>query len=57
VELIAKQDMLNGIKKGDHFEAPDAILVALGFATLAEPVDPPTTPRRVTRRPVTPSTP
>ena len=56
MELIAKQDMLNGIKKGDRFEAPDAILVALGLATIAEPEDSPTPPRRAYyRRPVTPT--
>jgi hypothetical protein len=54
MELIAKQDMLNGVKAGQRFEAPDMILVALGLAEVApaetedatEPSDGVETPRR-----------
>ncbi len=56
MELIATQDMLNGIKNGDRFEAPDTILVALGLATVptSEPVAAVPSPTRPTRRrPVT----
>lgn len=44
MEFIAKQDMLNGIKAGDRFTAPDAILVALGLADVAPTVARPPTP-------------
>lgn len=35
--LIALQDISDSIKAGDHFEAPDRILVAVGMAKDAIP--------------------
>jgi hypothetical protein len=50
MELIAKQDMLNGIKAGERFDAPDGILVALGLAVLAPESAEPAAPVAASRR-------
>lgn len=41
-KLIALRDISDYVKAGDHFEAPDRIFVALGWAMVDE--DPPSNP-------------